>query len=152
GDASFTAGPRVALVQGNLSTQIRNMVGTGEKTHLPLTAVQAITPLSVPGVFSAITHALIMNEFYDGLAEESVPRMVFNHYANLTWPAAIHNPDLIAWPETSYPFEHVDVVPGLARSKLPWEWQDILAENDAKRARKIRWPTNVLLGLNSSII
>lgn len=61
-------------------------------------------------------------------------------------------PDLIVWPETSYPAYHMDADPAWVSQDLPEVWQE--RREEAKAFAKDvagRWRTAVLLGLNSEI-
>jgi apolipoprotein N-acyltransferase len=98
GQEDFAAGPRVALVQGNLDQRIRNAASGG--------------------------------------ADEAARTMV-RHYEDLSDLAAERRPDLIVWPETSYP---------------GW-WYEMPAGRPDRESRDLaalvarNWRTNVLLGL-----
>jgi apolipoprotein N-acyltransferase len=93
GQADFAAGPRLALVQGNLPQQIRNS-GTAE-------AVAA-------------------------------------HYIGLCDLAATYGPELLVFPETSYPQDWEEEAPGTPTA----------ASAAMASAMAARWKTNVLVGLN----
>jgi len=116
GQDAFAAGPRVALIQGNLPQRIRNAASVD--------------------------------------LEAVATDMVF-HYANLSDQAATQEPkpDLIVWPETSYPRDWADVSPELPAHRVPAEWRQ--AEDDSHElahAVAKRWKTNVLLGLNRAFL
>jgi apolipoprotein N-acyltransferase len=108
GQAAFTVGPRVALIQGNLGQQIRNDLNAGES-------------------------------FVD-------------HFVSLCDLAATYHPELIVWPETSYPYEWMEVAPDVASGDVPGSWRnkDTSSRDFAKTVAK-RWGTNVLMGLNSQV-
>lgn len=75
------------------------------------------------------------------------------HYRDLSDQAAAQRPDLIVWPETSYPGEWYDRVLGVSDSEMSSDWREGRAESlelADKAAR--RWRTNVLLGLNARVV
>jgi apolipoprotein N-acyltransferase len=97
----FAAGPRVALIQGNLEQAVRN-----DRDHP------------------------------DGGA--AAKKSMVRHYRDLSDQAALQQPDLIVWPETSYPDDWL-VTPDGQPHKESLELARIVAD---------RWHTEVLLGLN----
>jgi apolipoprotein N-acyltransferase len=109
GQAAFTVGPRVALLQGNLGQQLRNDLDAGDSC--------------------------------------------VDHFVQLCDLAADYHPDLIVWPETSYPYEWMAVAPEVAPGDVPGVWQsrDNNGREFAITVAK-RWQTNVLMGLNAQIL
>ena len=78
------------------------------------------------------------------VSEEAAERMG-RHFRDLSDLAATYRPDLIVWPETSWPYE----------------WQENEAGGDGAAARRTqmmaedmaaRWHANLLIGMNASII
>jgi apolipoprotein N-acyltransferase len=104
GQEEFTAGPRLALIQGNLDQRIRNQAAAdNEKARVDMES----------------------------------------HYEKLTNQAAVLDPrpDLIVWPETSYPDYWIE---------------EHLGQPDGDSLRLVQevaglWRTNVLLGINSIV-
>src|SRR5205823_1910543 len=84
----------------------------------------------------------IRNEASSSNREQAARSMV-KHYATLSDEAAdlLPRPDLLVWPETSYPDEWIETLPGQPDSYS----QELLKTVSA------RWKTDVLLGLNSEI-
>lgn len=116
GQDTFITGPRVALIQGNLSQRIRNAA--------------AVDP-------------------------EELATDVVLHYKDLSDEAARQEPkpDLIVWPETSYPRDWADVSPDLPEGRIPIPWRRAQSESrELAHAVADRWHTNVLLGLNRSYL
>ncbi len=77
---------------------------------------------------------------------------VVQHYKALSWRAANEQPkpDLLVWPETSYPGEWLEVAPELPAARVPPEWQTASrASQELARLVAEEWQTNVLLGLNT---
>ena len=103
GREDFTAGPRVALIQGNLEQYVRNA------RHTP-----------------------------DG---GQAARTIVRHYRDLSDLATAQAPDLIVWPETSYPEDWLESSAG--------ELSEQSRETAAAVAK--RWRTDVLLGLNAEV-
>jgi apolipoprotein N-acyltransferase len=99
GQDHFAAGPRIALVQGNLDQRIRN----------------------------------------ESSVSEEASRTVAQHYFDVSDLAAWTKPDLIAWPETSWPYSWTQIKP------------DTLAPASTQQARiwADRWHTPLLLGVNA---
>jgi apolipoprotein N-acyltransferase len=81
---------------------------------------------------------------------QQAARKVVKHYAELSDEATLRRPDLIVWPETSYPYHWEEVSPELSPERLPRDWHDA-----NKRSQELadevaqRWHTPVLLGLNA---
>lgn len=113
----FAAGPRVALLQGNLDQRLRNMA-TGERNVLAL-------------------------------------RQVNDHYQALCQSAAAQQPapDIIVWPETSFPFDWYEVASKLPASKIPPDWA-VRGERIQSLARLMAatMKTHLLLGLNANVL
>src|SRR5262249_14220556 len=83
-------------------------------------------------------------------AQQAALRVV-KHYADLSDEAMeLRQPDLIVWPETSYPYYWEEVSPALSPEHLPQDWHDA-NKRSQELADKVaqRWPTHVLLGLNA---
>lgn len=109
GEGEFAAGPRVALVQGNVPQGVRNT---------------------------------------DGLS-------MLNHYSYLARVACTQapKPDLIVWPETSYPNEWTDVAAGVPAGEFPNDRKTSEEQRGRIRADVTEfWPGNVLLGLNATVL
>jgi apolipoprotein N-acyltransferase len=112
GQAAFTPGPRVALLQGNLGQQIRNDPDAGE--------------------------------YFE------------DHFVSLCDLAAHFRqdfrPDLIVWPETSYPYEWKEVAADVEPGDVPQAWsrKDATSREFAKTVAE-RWKTSVLMGLNAQV-
>jgi apolipoprotein N-acyltransferase len=108
---TFTDGPRVALIQGNLDQEIRNDASSDD-------------------------------------ADEAF-RQVVRHYVTLSYLAAAQQPkpQLIVWPETSYPDDWLALTPDFQRERLrPGALEKF---NGDAQAYACGWGTNVLLGLNT---
>jgi apolipoprotein N-acyltransferase len=64
--------------------------------------------------------------------------------------ASKNNPDLIVWPETTYPFEWLDIVPGTPVNELPAGFsEDCKACRNECRYVAIKCDSSVLLGMNT---
>lgn len=111
GEAEFTEGPRVALVQSNIPQSVRN-AGTDDSNAFLLA-----------------------------------------HNTRLTDRALLMRPDLIVWPETSYPGYWVEVAPEVPRERVPSEFA-LSARESWENARDLRqrWPAPMLLGMNSEVL
>lgn len=79
---------------------------------------------------------------------------IFRHYARLC-RAGLEQPwpDLLVWPETSYPARWFEVSPELPAARVPEEWR----RNDAETRQHFRglaqmFPTKHLLGINTTIL
>jgi apolipoprotein N-acyltransferase len=81
--------------------------------------------------------------------------MMLDHYDLITFVAARqqNKPDLVVWPETCYPEEWKDLAEGVSLEETPewwraWNtgWKQTVAESPRY------WPTNVLLGVNFSLL
>jgi apolipoprotein N-acyltransferase len=104
GQAHFTPGPRLALVQGNVPQDVRN-----DNTAWKAAATQ-----------------------YLGLARLA---------SDFAWPAG-QRPDLVVWPETSYPFDWKEEAPGRPEGAT--------AESFRAIATDWRWTTPHVVGLNAT--
>jgi apolipoprotein N-acyltransferase len=76
----------------------------------------------------------------DSAVTAEAARHVANHFIGLSDLAAHYRPDLIVWPETSYPDDWVEEADGAP------------TEHSRETARRMaaRWRTNVLVGINSA--
>jgi apolipoprotein N-acyltransferase len=80
--------------------------------------------------------------------------MLLHYHALSSFASKLQpKPDLIVWPETSFPEDWRDLAAGVGPDGLPEEWQTIRRdqselENDVRKL----WPANVLLGLNSTVL
>jgi apolipoprotein N-acyltransferase len=86
--------------------------------------------------------------------EQAASDMV-RHYRDLSDVAAAGTPppNLIVWPETSFPHDWIEIAPGMSPSKRPADWQN--GESLSRRMTRIiaqRSHTNVLLGLNCDVL
>jgi apolipoprotein N-acyltransferase len=76
----------------------------------------------------------------DSAVHEDAAERVEKHFLALSDLAAYYRPDLIVWPETSYPYDWVEKPQGTpARRSLEMAQQ-----------MAARWRTNVLVGMNSA--
>jgi apolipoprotein N-acyltransferase len=117
GQEDFAAGPRIALIQGNLDQRIRNEATADEASDAAATMV--------------------------------------HHYKELSHRAAAGQPrpDLLVWPETSYPGEWMEVAPELPAARVPEKWQSARRESqELAQVIAAEWQTNVLLGLNAECL
>jgi apolipoprotein N-acyltransferase len=78
----------------------------------------------------------------DSSFQEEAARSMANHFIDLSDLAADLKPELIVWPETSYPVDWVENTDGAP------------TDGSAETARRMiaRWETNLLLGMNSTIV
>jgi apolipoprotein N-acyltransferase len=93
----------------------------------------------------------IRNDATVAMVENAAATMV-EHYKQLSDKAAAGRPppDLIIWPETSYPGDWAEVAPDLPAERVPPEWQRAIQGcRELARLAAARWQTNVLLGLNA---
>jgi apolipoprotein N-acyltransferase len=109
GQAAYTPGPRVALLQGNVGQQIRN--------------------------------------------DQNAVGSLQDHFESLCSLAAFYRPELIVWPETSFPYEWQEVAPGVPPKDVPESWKK-RDEGSRAFAREManNWHTPLLLGLNSDVL
>ncbi|MCS6851205.1 MAG: apolipoprotein N-acyltransferase [Gemmataceae bacterium] len=87
--------------------------------------------------------------------DRDVAGEVLKHYQALADEAAAQRPlpDLVVWPETSYPGEWLGVSPELPRDRWPEEWhRHVDISRWIAREIGLGWKTNVLLGVNSRIL
>lgn len=106
--ADFQEGPRLALIQGNLS----------------------------------------MEEKDDATATTEVAR----HYLRLAEQATSLQPDLIVWPETSFPYAWQQVDPSVPFAQAPQDWQQWQQESELMgRDLGTNLKTPTLVGLNTEV-
>jgi apolipoprotein N-acyltransferase len=106
----FSEGPRVALVQSNLSLALKNEVTQGAQA-----------------------------------AQEGMEA----HQVRLTNIAAAHRPDLIVWPETSWPGDWIEVLPEDGGRPVP-----VVVDDDMKAlmARVVgEWKTALVPGVSTQV-
>jgi apolipoprotein N-acyltransferase len=77
------------------------------------------------------------------------------HFVNLSFLAVWqpHRPDLLVWPETSFPYECYLAAPDVPDEAVPEEhgkWQTRFRQ-ELHNAVKV-WPANLLLGLNATVL
>ncbi len=90
--------------------------------------------------------ALIQGNLDQRIRNDSstVPEAAFQtvaHFTDLSDLAATFNPELIVWPETSYPWDWVEVAPGRPSPR----------SGELSREAARRWRTAALLGLNAEV-
>jgi apolipoprotein N-acyltransferase len=113
---SFSAGPRIGLIQGNLPQSVRN-----EATASVEKAIESV------------------KEHYAGLTDQAVAQKV--------------KPTLLVWPETSYPYDWVEISPNMPPYMIPADWaREVKICHILARDRAQRWHADLLLGLNSSVL
>lgn len=98
----------------------------------------------------------IRNEAADPKAAENLTpaQTITRHFDQLCARAvAFPRPDLIVWPETSYPIEWIEVSPKLAIDRVPAVWRDAEVER-REHFKKLAeaYPSHHLLGMNSNIL
>lgn len=143
---------------------VRRFLALPERARLPL----------FPTAFAAALLAAVLgygfwrlgqSEFADGprvaLVQGNVPQRVRNtdgramllHYHALSSAACKLKPDLVAWPETSFPEDWPDLAPGVDLENAHAVWK-AAPQDQADLERDVRrlWPTNVLLGLNANVL
>lgn len=87
--------------------------------------------------------------------DDQARRTIFVHNRELTDRAAAQKPkpDLIVWPETSYPEDWFEVATDVPDASVPREWRRAADETrELGRLAALRWKTNVMLGLNTEIL
>jgi apolipoprotein N-acyltransferase len=117
---TFAAGPRVALIQGNMPQGVRNDASNPNATG------QA-------AAMKTIKH-------FKALCDEAAAREP--------------RPDLIVWPETSFPYDWVALDSAFPPDRVTNAGvrEDLkLCSQDVRECGRL-WKTNVLLGLNSEVI
>jgi apolipoprotein N-acyltransferase len=87
-------------------------------------------------------------------ADQEAADAMIAHYKDLSNQAVAQNPlpDLVVWPETSFPDEWWFVAPDVPPQQVPAEW--VRADLDCHRLARdaaARWHTNVLFGLNTRL-
>ena len=75
------------------------------------------------------------------------------HYIRLCDLAQVFRPDLIVWPETSFPRDWWQLSADYKGQDMPVDWPDRLDSIalDCKAMNR-RWPTPMLLGLNANVL
>ncbi|OAI54841.1 hypothetical protein AYO44_03200 [Planctomycetaceae bacterium SCGC AG-212-F19] len=135
----------------------------------PLVVSSALVALLVAAALGYGFWRLNDVDFAEGprvaLVQSNVPQEVRNagtdeadefllrHNSRLTDRALLMRPDLIVWPETSYPGYWVEVAPEVSRDRVPVDF--VRAEEESQenaRLRRKRWPVPLLLGMNSEIM
>jgi apolipoprotein N-acyltransferase len=115
GESEFAAGPRLALLQGNIPQRVRNA---------------AISP-----------------------EEEGARarRQIIVHYNDLCLRATGQRPrpDLIVWPETSFPADWHDISPAVPADRVPADLKSY--QKGVARDIVARYKTNVLLGMSTQL-
>ena len=73
------------------------------------------------------------------------------HYDRLSDEAAIDNPELIVWPETSYGYPWFEVERDVPGADVAQEWQTAHVQTVRSAASRVKqWETNLLLGVNAT--
>lgn len=132
-ESDFSAGPRVALLQGNLDQRLRN------------------------DAFSKQQEGGKERE-----REEPEIVKINRHYAQLCLLALTRQyvrPDLIVWPETSFPVQWFELSEKLDPVQFPEEAQAAIKSQDIIRQMALAFnnptdgtPTSILLGVNTAVM
>jgi len=86
-------------------------------------------------------------------ATEDLMLKVKGHYMGLCTLAANYQPDLIVWPETSYPWEWTQVSANVRDPHVPEEWKERHRNGrDFARSAAHYWNTSLLLGMNTLVL
>jgi apolipoprotein N-acyltransferase len=125
GQEVMVAGPRVALIQGNLEQRVRNLRSSGDKE-----------------------------------AGQKATETMLEHYSKLSARAADQRPrpDLIVWPETSFPDEWLELSPdfhperNLRVDAEAWRINQQWRVNRDVLAGAGWWQIPMLIGLNSQVL
>jgi apolipoprotein N-acyltransferase len=126
---NFPAGPRVALLQGNLDQRLRNDAA----------ADAGLDPQEARRK-AADRHKKAISD-------------VSGHYAKLLGVRFTPPADLIVWPETSYPQAWIQVDPDLPIDRVPEFWRDAeAATRDHFRTLAKLSGTPHLLGMNTNYL
>jgi apolipoprotein N-acyltransferase len=93
---------------------------------------------------------------------EDAASTMIRHYRDLTDQAIVRTPkpDLLVWPETSYPHDWWEIAPGLAIEQVPPEKHELYQDwlhavgfcRSLAKHMADRWHTDLLLGLNGSVL
>lgn len=101
----------------------------------------------------------IRNAAHSKMGSDDAIRFMFNHYKTLCDQAMAQQPvpDLIVWPETSYPIEWMVIAPDfppdrLADQPIDWRKENQISWNKVIYPVAQYWPTNVLLGIGSRVL
>src|SRR5262249_33438421 len=89
----------------------------------------------------------------NAVSQGSFNSLMREHHAQLTDRAIKMRPDLIVWPETSHPDCWAEVAPDVPPAQISADFADSVrfSREQAHDLTK-RWPTNLLLGLNSEVL
>ncbi|MHB1425237.1 MAG: apolipoprotein N-acyltransferase [Gemmataceae bacterium] len=143
----WMAGPNAAPRWGRIGLLVQSLAVLAALTG---TALYGFWRLGQEGGTPGPRIALIQGNLdqrlrNDSAVAEDAADRVASHFRDLSDLAALYHPDLIAWPETSWPYG----------------WQEKEGEGDgpiARRSRMMaedmagRWGTNVLVGINAATI
>src|SRR5207249_2177957 len=113
----FPSGPRIALLQGNLTQRIRNAA--------------AVEP------------------------EAAAAQVARQHYRDLCDKASAQEPrpDLIVWPETSFPEGWAEVDSAWPADRIPEPWgQEMRSDRELAQVLVEHWKTTLLLGVNRAFL
>jgi apolipoprotein N-acyltransferase len=81
---------------------------------------------------------------------------IYSHFKNLSWYAHAQapRPDLIVWPETSFPGNWVEILPSVPVHEIPPGWVDraLQAEQLFRYFAQQETQITTLLGLNSEVL
>jgi apolipoprotein N-acyltransferase len=100
-------------------------------------------PAGTPGPRVALLQGNIPQSARNDVSSDTTAEQMFRHFADLSDQAMAQKPlpDLIVWPETSFPGDWMESAPG----------QPDDSSKQFARQFVERWPSNILLGLNSII-
>jgi apolipoprotein N-acyltransferase len=85
--------------------------------------------------------------------DDTAPRAIYRHYGSLCKHAARLQPELIVWPETSFPSSWIETAQEVPYAAVPPAWVEVhVAIREGLRDLAGQCHTNLLLGLNTLVL